>query len=426
MFKERIEALRNSTTARNGLLFTLFAFCNNGVNFILLIILAKYIEPGEYGQLNLFTTFIQLFNIFICLGTSGYIAVSFFKSSLEKLREVILGVLIVSSFMLLLNIIVLGFTAGTWQKIFGIDAEYQCIALFICYFQVFNTINLDIWRLEEQPIKYGFYSLSMVAFNFVVTLILVIGYHQGWLGRLYSQTAVAIVYFLISLFFLIKRGYLKFRRPSKQTFKELFAFGIPLVPHQASGWLKQGADRYIINFFLSVSTVGVYSFALNLSNIITIIGVSFNATNSVYIYKKLSSGYLNNKKQLEDHNRIMVLFFSIVTILIVIGSTSLIPLFVPKYDDSLIFILPLCLAALFGCFYTLYVNFLFFYSKTKGLMIITFTVSLLQVVCSYLLTRNGALWTAYIFMTSQLMTFLCVFFYSRRVLRQIVIKETNE
>lgn len=81
-------------------------------------------------------------------------------------------------------------------------------------------------------------------------------------------------------------------------------WGIPLIPHLATSWIKQGGDRYIINYYYTLAEVGIFSFALNLSNIIDMIGAAFNQTNSVSIYQILSSEandrWLRLKRQTRD------------------------------------------------------------------------------------------------------------------------------
>ena len=62
-------------------------------------------------------------------------------------------------------------------------------------------------------------------------------------------------------------------------------WGIPLIPHSASNFFRQGCDRYIINAYYDISEVGLFSFALTLCNIIIMVGVGFNQVNSVNIYK---------------------------------------------------------------------------------------------------------------------------------------------
>ncbi len=423
MVDRLLAILKNNKTVLNGGLFTFFSFANQGISFILLLIVAHYIAPGEYGQLNLYVVFVQLFSTIITLGSDAYIQVAFFKKDRYYFNMVLNSVMLIATGVLCSLLMVLSFFSGLFSQLIGIEVRYQWMALFVCYMTVFNNMNLNIWIFEEKPVSYGVYSLSTAILNFILTLILVITFQQGWLGRLYAQISVTVVFFIISILFLIKRKYLIFKMPHNVHVKNALSFGVPLIPHAASGWLKQGADRYIINGFLSVASVGLYSFAMNFSNIILTIGTAFNQTNSVYLYKNLKEGYLISKAKLRRRERRMGLFFFLITIAVAIACYFFIPLVVPKYADSAIFIFPLCFSAMFNCFYLLFVNYLLYYGKTKQLMSITFTSSTIQVILSFLFTRYGAIYTAMVFMLMQGFTFMGVFLYSRKLLANQEIEE---
>lgn len=412
-----ISRFYNSTTVRHGVLFTIFSFLNSGVGFILLLILANYIDANEYGQLNLFNITVQLLTFIISLSTTGFISVSFFKKSREDLNLIINTVLLIATYVAIAFSLGLCLFAPVFSRLIGIDIEYQWMALLICYFQVFNAINLDIWRLEEAPVKYGLYSLSSCVLNFFITLLLIITYHQGWQGRIYAQVAVAVVYFVISVLFLLRRNYVVFEYPRKKYFVETLQFGVPLIPHQTAFWIRQSLDRYFINYFLTVTTVGYYSFAFNFGNIMTIVGSAFNATFSVFLFKSLKEGYEKNMAKLKRTTRIMIIFYAVLTVLIIVGCHIVIPSILPAYKGSLPYLLPLSLSALFICYYMLFVNYLFFYGKTKQLMYITFSVSFMQFLISLWVTRFGAIFTAYVNSISSLLIFLIVYFYSQKILK---------
>lgn len=167
---------------------------------MLLIILANFISPLEYGELNLFNTFVTLLSMLISLNTTGIISVEFFKTSKLQFRKILNGVLLLSTGTLCFLLFVVDFSHFLKLAV-GLSVEYQWLALLICYLQVFSSINLDIWRLEEKPVSYGLYSVSTVLLNFILTLVLVISFQQGWLGRLYAQVGVGIVFFFISIIF---------------------------------------------------------------------------------------------------------------------------------------------------------------------------------------------------------------------------------
>ena len=420
--KLQISRIIHNKNFRHGTLYTVFSFINSGMSFILVLILAKYLTPYDYGHLNLFNTFVTLFNIIITLCTTSYISVSFFQKNMEDLRKIILIALGSTTFMLVLISLLMLVGEGFMEKSVGVPIRYLWMGLLICYFQVFNTLNLDIWRLEEKPKSYGMYSVSFAVCNFILTFWLIVGMKFGWEGRVYSWFLLGIIYFLISIIFLIKRRYLVFTTPSSSLVRETFLYALPLLPHTASFWLKQGLDRYIINFFHDQGAVGYFSFAMNMAAIINIVGTAFNATNSVFIFKTLAEGYEKVKELLQRQTKLMTIAFFIISVFVAIFALGLIQWGLPKYTESLQYILPLCIGGFFQCIYLLWVNYLFFYKKTKQLMYITFLTALIQVVLSVWLTRYSVLYTAYISMTITGITMVLVYCKVRNILKRPIDK----
>ncbi|MDE6791586.1 MAG: oligosaccharide flippase family protein, partial [Muribaculaceae bacterium] len=366
-----LKNLLHNDNVKKGALYTFFSFVNNGISFVLLLILAHYLLPEDYGYLNLYNTFVQVVSIIIALGTNSYIGNAYFQKTRKEMYQVIMVVFLTTFAILSLLSLSLLIFPNQFSGLIGIPVLYLWMALFICFFQAFTNINLDIWRLEEKPVSYGLFSMSIAILNFIITFLFIVGMKKGWEGRIYAQMIVASTFFILSFVMMIKRGYLVLKIPPKAIVIETFLYGIPLVPHMASFWLKQGVDRYIINYFYEASEVGLYSFALNFAAVIGIIGTAFNANNSVYMYKNLAEGYEKKKHSLKRIARLMTFVFAGVFALIWLGASAGIPMILPKYTGSVKFLFPICLGAFFQCMYLLYVNYLFFYKKTKQLMYIT-------------------------------------------------------
>ena len=139
---------------------------------------------------------------------------------------------------------------------------------------------------------------------------------------------------------MIKRGYLTIKIPEKKIIIDTLKFGIPLIPHNISFWFRQGLDRNIINYFFTATEVGIFSFAMNFANIISIVGNAFNATNSVFIYKQLSN---NNEKvqiTLRKQEHLMFLFFLGLSIVTFITVSLFIPIFYLNIKMQSIYYLP--------------------------------------------------------------------------------------
>ncbi len=411
---------------RNGIFFSLFSFLNSGISFLIMMLMAHYVQPESYGQLSLFTTMISLLSIVICLNTNGIIGVYFFTSSKEVVQRFLNVTLITSLLVYLFLLTSMLLLKSQFEDWTGLDIAFQFCAVSVCLLQVISSALLNFWRLEERVGKYGIFSLLMVVSNLVLTILFVALMNLDWQGRVYAQVLTCVLFAIASFIVLGKKGYLKWVLPLKADFVEGYKFGIPLIPHSTSFWLRQGLDRYIINSFFVQSAVGLFSFAYNFANIIQIIGNAFNASYSVNIYKTLATADLDSVKRLQRNCRYLVGIYFAITLSICLFASLLIPFAFPKYNDCITYLFPLCGGAMFQCFYLVYVNILFFYKKTKKLMYITFTCSLLHSLLSFLLTKYGVIYTAYISLFSNMLIFIGVYGYSRRILQLYAIDITKK
>lgn len=414
---QQFSKILHNQTARNGALFAVFSFFNRGLGFILLIIIAGFIDPEGYGHLNLYNLLVTLLSFFICLNSIGLISVNYFKKKYNDFRRTVTAVVFITigcTVSLGILVFILNQQIEVWT---GLSFNLQLLALLYCVLNVFSQINLEIWRIQEKVITYGIYTAALAILNFAITILFVVCLRDGWMGRIYAQILVALLFFVISFIFLLKYRFISSDTvPKKSDFVDCIKFGVPLIPHTLSFWIRQGLDRAIINNYQSMAWAGLFSFSFNFANIIQILGDAFNATNSVFIYKSLSSDSQENIiRRLRKQTVLIIIFFAIVTFLVCIASRILIPIVFPEYKDATVFLLWQCLGAFFQCVYAQFVNFLFYYKKTNVLMSITISISLLHALLSVLLTRYSIMYTAYIGAFSSFLIMVCVFLYSRKL-----------
>lgn len=383
------------------------------------MVMARFITPDSYGQLSLFTTMVSLLSIFICLNTNGFIGVNFFYSPKNTIQRLLNVVLLTTLFVYIVMLGVMYFYRTTCEQISGLTIIYQFYAISFCLLNVVNALLLDIWRLEEKVWRYGSFSILLAICNLVFT-ILFVGYLKwNWQGRVYAQVITCGCFAILAAYILVKKKYLYGVFPKKKDFVSAYKFGVPLIPHSTSFWLRQGLDRYVINAFTTQTMVGFFSFAANIANIIMIVGSAFNSSHSVAVYKTLTELTSQRLKTLNRDCHLLLSFYLCLTLCVFIGAYLFIPWIFPEYADSIIYIFPLCISAMFHCFYLVYVNILFFYKKTKQLMYITFTLSFFHVVLSFFLTRYGIIYTVCIAMVINFFIAILVYKYSRYILKNI-------
>lgn len=385
-------------TLKDGGLYSIYSFIGRGTSFVLLILLASYIQPEEYGELSLFNTVVMLLGYFMGLSSFGYFSVSFFKNTVEDFKKdftIIVSLYLMTTAFFFLVLIAFG---NYLSSILHLSVKLLWYAVIISLFNIFFYISQDYARVREKVGTYGVLSCGNALANFVLSIVLVISFQQGWMGRVNAQLLCTLLFGVIALFIFIRHNLFNFQF-SRERYKVILLYCLPIIPHLTTNWIRQGCDRYIIDYNFSIYDVGLFSFALNLVGVFNMIGFSFNSTNSVSLYKLLS-----NEDNLPDISlriarltRMMFSIYTIACVALAIVLPSIVYVFLPKYVPSLGYFFVLCLYGYLECLYYIYCNYLFYYEKTRQIMYITFGTSILHLVLSLLLTKYSLYYTAVIY-----------------------------
>lgn len=417
-----ISRLKSNKTLLNGGLFSLYSFFNEGISFILLILLANYIAPAEYGQLSLFNTIVTFMGYFIALSAQGFISVSYFKRGPNYFKQDFSSIcaicIVVTGVFCLICL-----TVGDWiANKAELTVIYLWIAIIIAFFKVFQETWLNWYRIKENVGLYGIVSCGFAILNLALSLYLVIKTPLNWQGRIYAQLGCTVLFGLLAVVYFGRQKFYTINI-SWPNIKMVALYGLPLIPHLASLWIKQGGDRFIINNYHTIEDVGIFSFALNLTSIIVMIGSAFNNSNSVSIYKILSDhdSIENKQLHLKRQTRNIAIILLGASIIVIAGVCFAIPVLLPNYAESIPYFLILSLQGIGQCFYFLYCNYLFYYYKTKQLMYVTFFTSLLHLGLSLWLTRYSLYLTCIIYVITQLMVTIIIYYYSRKLLKENIV-----
>lgn len=399
----------------HGSLFSLFSFINRGIGFLLLMILANILVPSDYGYLSLFTTIVSLLCYIIGMSAEGYLGISYFKEGKDGVTNTISGVATIS----IVVFVVLNFALFLFEKemesLLSLPSSCIYISLLISFFTLYVNILLDYARLKERIGTYGVLSCSNALVNFLLSILFIKCFLGGWQGRIYAQAICCVVYGLIGMGYFFKNRYLQ--KPDLNYIKKMLIWGVPLIPHLTTSFIRQGCDRYIINYFYSIEDVGLFSFGLNIASIITMVGIGFNQSNSVEIYKTLSDNSITVIQKTEILHKQRVLYWKIYFVswlLIVAGGFIFFPFFFPKYIAALPFFLLLSFYGFFFCIYLIYTNYLFYFNKTKLIMYVTFCSSILHLLLSLILTRYSLYITAVIYIFTQSLVSVLIVYFAKR------------
>ena len=405
--------VKSNSLFKKGILFSFFSVINNGLNFALLFILSVVLSKSQFGSVNIYIIYTLVFSNLISLGTESFFSINFFKSDKDQLLLIFNSIILVTSIIFFLLLFVFLLINNQFLSKYFLGKDVLIFALVVCYFQFFQTITLEIFRLEEKILMYGSITVLWIILNLLLTLLFFRINGESFYSRVYAHIIAALISFLYVLQILYRKGYIVFRMPSWEVIKSTLKYGIPLLPHSSTTWLRSGLDRYFIGFFLSSGVLGIYSFAYNLSGVVLMVGTAFNSINSVFIFKSLNRNELSEKKSLMHQIKTMLIVYFGITFFGFVSSFYVVKFIMPKYSDASSILVPIFSAALFQCYYYLFVNYLLYYKQTKRLMYVTFSISLIHACISYFTSRYSIFYTSILNLVSNFLIFLFVFFLAR-------------
>ena len=240
-------------------------------------------------------------NYFISMSIEGYMSVAYFRDGKEAVTNVVSCVCYTSVIVATVLFCVLVLWGNYISDLLSLPKHILFLAILISFFSLYLNLFLDYSRIGEKVIRYGSFSCGNALLNFALSIFLVKYQHFGWEGRVFAQTTCAVLFAAVCLAIFLKIGFIA--KPNWQYWKQMLYWGIPLIPHSASNFFRQGCDRYIINAYYDISEVGLFSFALTLCNIIIMVGIGFNQVNSVNIYKILGDKQMESPKKIELLNK---------------------------------------------------------------------------------------------------------------------------
>ena len=322
--------------------------------------------------------------------------------------------MIITTFFTLIIVII--FSSFIEHKLV-ITLEWQILAIITAFGQFITLVNLSLWIVEGKPIQFGIYQSLQTILITLISIILIIGYSFNWKGQLLAIVISTLVLSFLSIIVLYKRGYLSLKI-EKTYIKDFLKFGLPLVPHDFGAWLRVQGDKFIIIYFVGISSTGLFSIGQQMGVIMSILTSSINKTLSPILYKILSQEVTyDTKKKIVKISYLLFLGIILIGFLLIFLLELLYPYFLgAEFQDSLFLTKLIVIGFIFEGFYFVVVNYIFYFKKTAILSTITFLISILHILFSFILVYLfGILGAGYAFLISGIVQFIFIWYLSNRI-----------
>ncbi|MDU6437963.1 MAG: oligosaccharide flippase family protein [Lachnospiraceae bacterium] len=245
-------------------------------------IITRMVDPNEYGQFSLFTTYSGIMVMIMCIGLDQTLVRYYYEHDSVDYKRFLLSkciflpvivCLIVSGIMIALtslNIITLEFSSTVVIEL--------CIYSF---FQLIFRFSQLVVRLEYKSRLYS--ALSII--SKIVYVIVAVGLLMYVKGNnlnilIIAIIAAAIVPVIISI--IAQSDFWNFRKIKKNQeyrlpMKELLKYGYPFIFSMGVMTMFQAVDKISLQSMRSYAEVGIYASTNTLVGIFAIVQTSFNA-----------------------------------------------------------------------------------------------------------------------------------------------------
>ena len=283
---------------------------------ILLPMITKVLGPSGYGMWTQIIVTLSLMTPMATLNLAASLArfLSTDKSK-EEIRESFFSVVFASlgaSFFLTLAGWVLAEPAARFLFGTGESASLVRLTAVLLPLWAMDVVCLGFFRGLVQIRTHAVIVLlrDFVEVGFVALLVLLdYGIWGALLGliitRVLSNTAMLVV--------IISR--IGIRVPHFLKLRTYLRFGLPLIPGMLASWVVNAGDRYVIAYYLGVTSVGVYSAGYSIGNVIAF----FLGPLSVVMMPTLSRAYEGHEAEVKTYLTYSLKFFLMLAIPSVFG-----------------------------------------------------------------------------------------------------------
>ena len=262
--------------AKNALTYGVGQVLNRFISFLLLPVFTAYLTPSDYGVISILGLMILVLTPTFSLGFGTATGVCYFEGDDRSRKS---STIWTAFLILLISVSVLAILGMTFVQQIGwvlfqtSGYEYfVTISIISTCLSILSTPFILYLQFEEKARTFITLTIitTLMSIGFSVLLVVVLRKGvQGFVeGRLLGQAAGTIVYMIVvapSLRFGFSWG----------IGQELLKLGIPMIPSFASLFVLQQINKYMLQWFSGLDTVGVYTVGNNLGLILSLLVTGF-------------------------------------------------------------------------------------------------------------------------------------------------------
>jgi O-antigen/teichoic acid export membrane protein len=311
--------------------FSMVTWVSFALKFLSAPISTRLFVPEVLGKINIFNTYTNLFGTLVLIGLDQ----AFARFYLERPNNRSKGYLFtfcfgityaLLSFVIILSVPIRDFLS--WQ----LFQETDNLLLYLFFVSVFCSstlryLNLS-YRMEKNIKMYTIQGILMT----LVSKILYIG--VGFWDASYKPALIVLTvshFVLAIVFLLIQHNRFELIYDYDRHFtREMFKYAIPLIPVSVLMWANTSIPQIVMQKTMDYHSIGIFTSAVALANIILIIQSGFNIFWLPYTYEN----YKTQTGQFFKVHRYLLCVLTIFALLIILSQDVVFLILGEKYREA--------------------------------------------------------------------------------------------
>ena len=400
-------------------IYTIGELLTKGAGFFLIPLYTYYLSPADYGIVGYLLIINQFLSIVLMFGFNAAQTRYYYEGDKDEFREFTFSIsiyLFVILFIILGSLILFGEPLYLLMDVQGIPFRpFLTISLSIIFFQLFNQLIISLHTATRNYKKTAI--LNFIRFLLLtISIIYFVAFKkQGALGNLYGLLVGNVLFFII---FYPQYVYKYFKPVFKWKYITYsLAYGGPLIFHMISNTINSSIDRIILEKYVSLSDLGIYSLGVQIGLAISVLIMATNSAWQPNYFKLMSSDNPNKDKENRKILYLWVIFFGFITVFGSLWSREIVIFITPQKYHTSVEIIPYIMTSYFfhGLYYFLGTP-IFHFKKTIYLPFLTGFTAIIGIASNlWLIPIYGIMGSAYAMLITFIIKFIVFYIVSKRI-----------
>jgi O-antigen/teichoic acid export membrane protein len=302
------------------------------INLFTVPVITRLISPEELGKASVFTMIQMGFYVILLLGLDQAF-VRYYNDRKYTKKEILFTSIIFPLLLCLFAIFILIFFRKDVS--FWLFSQHEpFVIILLCFYLpllIINRFSFLVIRMELRGVLFSVLGIVEKLTNFSGMVLLLFFFERTFRSVVFASFLSLAMSTAVSVFFTRFSWSFDIKYFNKLLAKDLFRFGLPLIPATAVTWIFNSFDKFGLKQWSSYEEIGIYEAAFKVASSLTVFQTIFTTAWIPVAYKWYELNV--DTKRFENVNAYVLAFMSFIFCGVVVFRDIIVLFLGPSYRN---------------------------------------------------------------------------------------------